>query len=81
MASKFDAKKWELVFLGANFDTVGDVATQHFGRSSNKFYNMTYGNMAKSMTSTLATASTAYATRGASINFTDEDKEIARGGK
>lgn len=81
LANVLDSKKWELVFLGANFDKVGDVAMNNFGRTSNKFYNMTSGNMTKSMTSTLATASTAYAIRGASIDFTDEDKEIARGGK
>jgi uncharacterized protein YegL len=76
-----DSKKWELVFLGANFDKVGDVAVNNFGRTSNKFYNMTSGNFGSSMTATLATASAAYATRGEAINFTDEDKARARGGK
>lgn len=80
LANVMDSKKWELVFLGANFDKVGDVAMNNFGRTSNKFYNMTTGNMMNSMTATLATASAAYATRGTSINFTDEDKERARGG-
>jgi hypothetical protein len=81
LTSVIDSKKWELVFLGANFDKVGDVAVNNFGRTSNKFYNMTSGNFGSSMTTTLATASTAYATRGKSVDFTDEDKERARGGK
>ena len=81
LANVLDSKKWELVFLGANFDKVGDVAMNNFGRSSNKFYNMTSGNFGSSMTQTLATASAAYATTGQSINFTDEDKLRARGGK
>lgn len=81
LANVMDSKKWELVFLGANFDKVGDVAVNNFGRSTNKFVNMTTGNMSDYMTQTLSSASLAYATTGASINFTAEDKLRARGGK
>ena len=81
LANVLDSKKWELVFLGANFDKVGDVAVNNFGRSASKFVNMTTGNMADYMTGTLATSTANYAARGDSINFTDEDKVRARGGK
>lgn len=81
LASVLDSKKWELVFLGANFDKVGDVAMNNFGRTSNKFVNMTSGNMTDYMTSTLATSTAAYAARGVAMNFTDEDKARAKGGK
>lgn len=81
LANVLDSKKWELVFLGANFDKVGDVAMNNFGRTSNKFVNMTTGNMADYMTQTLATSSVAYATAGRAMNFTDEDKQRARGVK
>jgi hypothetical protein len=81
LANVVDSKKWELVFLGANFDKVGDVAMNNFGRTSNKFVNMTTGNMADYMTSTLATSTANYAATGAAFNFTDEDKARAKGVK
>lgn len=81
LANVIDSKKWELVFLGANFDKVGDVAMNNFGRTSNKFVNMTTGNMSDYMTNTLASASVNYATRGVSMNFTDADKARAKGAK
>lgn len=79
LANVMDSKKWELVFLGANFDKVGDVAMNNFGRSAGKFSNMTSGNMHEYMTKTLATSTANYATRGEAINFTDEDKARAKG--
>lgn len=81
LANVLDSKKWELVFLGANFDKVGDVAMNNFGRTSNKFVNMTTGNMADYTTTTLAASSRSYAATGAAFNFTDADKARARGGK
>lgn len=81
LANVLDSKKWELIFLGANFDKVGDVAMNNFGRASNKFVNMTTGNMTDYMTSTLATSTANYAATGRAFNFTDEDKARARGVK
>jgi hypothetical protein len=81
LANVLDSKKWELVFLGANFDKVGEVAMNNFGRTSNKFVNMTTGNMADYTTTTLAASSRSYASTGAAFNFTDEDKARARGVK
>ena len=73
LANIMDAKKWELIFLGANFDKVSEVAMNNFGRQSSKFVNMTTGNMAATMAD-LSFRSAAYATSGVSINYTDEDK-------
>lgn len=81
LANVMDSKKWELVFLGANFDKVGDVAMNNFGRTSNKFVNMTTGNMADYTTTTLASASMSYSKTGTAFNFTDEDKARAMGVK
>lgn len=79
LANIMDAKKWELIFLGANFDKVSDVAMNNFGRSAGKFVNMTTGNMTGTLTD-LAVRSTAYATMDAAINYTAEDKAKAAGG-
>lgn len=73
LANTMDAKKWELVFLGANFDKVSDVAVNNFGRTADKFVNMTSGNMINTM-SDLAVRSSLYAATGATINYTAEDK-------
>lgn len=79
LADTMDKKKWELIFLGANFDKVSDVAINNFGRQSNKFVNMTTGNMTGTMTD-LAFRSTAYATMDSAINYTAEDKLRASSG-
>jgi hypothetical protein len=78
LVSKFDAKKWELIFLGANFDKVGDVALA-YGKGFDKFTNMTSGNMNDFMSRSLATSTTAYATMDVAMSFTDEDKKVATG--
>lgn len=76
LAKQFEDKKWELIFLGANFDKVGNVATQNFGIADNKFTNITAGNMQEYMTQSLATSTRGYAC-GAAINITNEDKRKA----
>lgn len=80
LASQLTTKKWELVFLGANFDKVGDVAT-NFGIQSNKWANMTRGNMMGYMTTTLSDSTASYAATGAAFNFTEADKAKASGSK
>lgn len=79
LADTMDKKKWELIFLGANFDKVSDVAINNFGRDSSKFLNMTTGNMTGTMAD-LAIRSTAYATMDSAINYTAEDKLRASSG-
>lgn len=79
LADTMDKKKWELIFLGANFDRVSDVAVNNFGRQSSKFMNMTTGNMVNTMAD-LAVRSTAYAHMGSAINYTAEDKAKATSG-
>lgn len=75
-----ESKNWEILFLGANFDKVGDVAVNNFGVKGTKFTNMTSGNMTDYMTRSLATSTVAYASGAtASINITDNEKKMATG--
>ena len=77
LASALEKKKWELIFLGADFDRVGDVATQNFGVAANKFTNIKPGNMREYMTTTLAASTDSYAYDNKAINITAEDKRKA----
>lgn len=68
-----EKRKWQVIFLGANFDKVGDQAMA-VGLQSNKFMNMTAGNMQGSLR-TLGAYTTAYASgASADINWSDQDK-------
>lgn len=75
LVSKLDQRKYELVFLGANFDKVGDVA-QTYGKGADKFMNITAKNMYNTMSGTLAASTHNYAT-GRAMSFTEEDKKEA----
>ena len=68
----FEDKKWEVLFLGANFDAVESVSGS-VGVNVSKTMNISAGNMARSM-DMLSAYTTSYAATGASINFTNEDK-------
>jgi uncharacterized protein with von Willebrand factor type A (vWA) domain len=76
LAKSLEDKKWELIFLGANFDKVGDVA-RHYGVGINKFTDIKAGNMHEYMTASLATSTRAYASTGEAINISAEDKAKA----
>lgn len=77
LAGDLEKKGYEVIFLGANFDKVGDVAAS-YGLKSNKFVNMNRENMGSTMRG-FAAMSTSYATTGGSIDITDEDKKKAVG--
>ena len=68
----FEDKKWEVVFLGANFDAVETVSGS-VGVASGKTMNINASNLRATMDS-FAASSMAYATNGQAINFTAEDK-------
>jgi uncharacterized protein with von Willebrand factor type A (vWA) domain len=70
--SQFEAKKWEVIFLGANFDAVESVSGS-LGVGAGKTMNIAAGNL-RSGFDTLSMYSAAYASTGQSINFTSEDK-------
>jgi uncharacterized protein with von Willebrand factor type A (vWA) domain len=76
LTTKIDAKKWELIFLGANFDKVSEVA-KSYNRTVDKFSNISKGNMRDFMSGTLATSSAAYATMDCAMSFSDADKAAA----
>jgi Mg-chelatase subunit ChlD len=68
----FEDKKWEVIFLGANFDSVETVSSS-VGVVGSKTMNISAGNLARGF-DTLSTYTAAYAATGASINFSDADK-------
>jgi len=68
----FEDRKWEVLFLGANFDAVESVSGS-VGVMGNKTMNIARGNLASSM-DMLSAYTASYATTGAAINFTDADK-------
>lgn len=69
---QFEDKKWEVIFLGANFDAVESVSSS-VGVMSSKTMNISAGNMRSAM-DTLTGYTTAYSASGATINFSAEDK-------
>lgn len=72
---QFEDKGWEVIFLGANFDAVESVSGG-LGVVGSKTMNISAGNLARGF-DTLSAYTMAYATTGASINFTEADKQSA----
>jgi hypothetical protein len=71
LSKTMDAKKWELLFLGANFDKVGDVAVNNFGVGAGKFADVKLGTMQTYMSTTLSQSTRAYGASGATINLSN----------
>ncbi|HOY79949.1 MAG TPA: vWA domain-containing protein [Hyphomonadaceae bacterium] len=72
------AKGWEVIFLGANFDNIGDASS--VGIQAGQQMAMSAGTMGESM-SRLAKKSRAYAAApagAAPIVFDSEDREVAK---
>ena len=69
---QFEDRKWEVIFLGANFDAV-DSVSGGLGLVGSKSMNITRGNLASGF-DTLSAYTASYATTGAAINFTADDK-------
>lgn len=70
----WEDKNWEVVFLGANFDAVETVSNS-VGVMAGKTMNYSAGNFARGM-DILSAATTAYASAGTAINFTQEQKQV-----
>jgi uncharacterized protein with von Willebrand factor type A (vWA) domain len=68
----FESKKWEVIFLGANFDSVETVSGS-VGVASSKTMNYASGNMLRGM-DILAASSMSYETSGVAMNFTNDIK-------
>lgn len=68
----WEGKKWEVVFLGANFDSV-EAVSNSVGVAGSKTLNYGKGNFVRGMDS-LATSTMAYATHDSAVNFTPEMK-------
>jgi len=74
--SEWEKKNWEVVFLGANFDSVESVSSS-IGVAATKTINYSAGNFDKGM-EVLLRSTAAYAS-GTAFNFTDRDKTEAQG--
>lgn len=79
LAAQLESKKYEVIFLGANFDKVGDTA-KSFGVADNKWTNISTRNLGQYMTGTMATSTASYFNTGAAMNFTAADKAAAVSG-
>jgi hypothetical protein len=72
------SKKWEVIFLGADFDAMQQGVS--VGNSMDKTINMTAGNYGNTMRSMSAKACL-YASGQADISFSAQDRDIAIGKK
>ena len=72
---QFEDKKWEVIFLGANFDAV-DSVSGGLGLMASKSMNIAAGNLSRGF-DTLSSYTSMYAATGQSIVFTDADKTQA----
>ena len=75
MVQDLERKDYQVVFLGANFDKVGDVANQYGVNLQKSSYNMTRGTFTGTMTG-LAAQSMNYMTTGAAMNAADLGKSV-----
>ena len=72
---QFEDKKWEVIFLGANFDAV-DSVSGGLGLMASKSMNIAAGNLSRGF-DTLSSYTSMYAATGQAINFTQDDKTQA----
>ena len=70
--AEFEEKKWEVVFLGANFDSVESVSNS-VGVVAGKTMNYSTGNFMRGMDA-LAASTVSYQSTGAAMNFSDDLK-------
>jgi uncharacterized protein with von Willebrand factor type A (vWA) domain len=77
--ARAEDRKWEVVFLGANFDKVTDQATA-MGVNFNKSYNISTSNLSDEM-KFMATNTMAYASHGTATLFSDSDRKRATSNK
>lgn len=69
-------RKWQVVFLGADFDAFGQAAG--VGTKADQTLNMSAGHYGAAMRS-LSTATAAYASSGRAMSWSDEDRKRAAG--
>jgi von Willebrand factor type A domain len=76
LVRELEGRQYETIFLGANFDKVGDVAAG-FGLTSGKWMNNSTEKLGQNMRGIYASASASYLNTGQAMNFTEEDKKKA----
>lgn len=72
---EWDKKKWEIVFLGANFDSIGDVSAS-FDRGIGKSANYMPGTMVASLRE-FSAHTMAYASVGTAINLAEHQQKVS----
>ena len=75
MVKTLENKDYQVVFLGANFDEVGDVASHYGLNLTRSAWNMQAGTFGQTMTG-LATQSMNYMTTGVAMNAADLGKPM-----
>jgi uncharacterized protein with von Willebrand factor type A (vWA) domain len=70
------SKGWQIIFLGANFDNAHQ--SMSYGNAAHSTINSSVANLSQTMSAT-ASLRSAYATTGAAMVFTDEQKKKAAG--
>jgi von Willebrand factor type A domain len=73
-----EAKRWETIFLGANFEKVTESA-QSVGVPSFKGLGIKTSELDLTMRTMVATSTMDYFATGAAVNYSDEDKARALG--
>ena len=68
----FEDRKWEVVFLGAGFDSV-EIVSDSLGVASNKTLNFAQGNMMRGM-EILAASSLSYGSSGVAMEYSKSIK-------
>jgi hypothetical protein len=80
LVNELEKKDYQVIFLGANFDKVGDVANQYGVNLTRSAWNMQAGTFGQTMTG-LAAQSMNYMTTGAAMNAADLDTTKTRTAK
>jgi hypothetical protein len=75
MLDRVQAKGWDVVFLGANFDAFSQAAS--LGGVAGQTLNIAPGSMQAAMAGPVAARSRSYHIGGAAAAFSDEDRKIA----
>lgn len=70
------AKNWQVIFLGANFDNAAQASS--YGNAAFATAEVAKGNL-REATASMAASRTAYATTGAAMGFSEEEKRRLSG--
>lgn len=73
---ELEAKKWEVIFLGANFDVAQYTVSSGLATSKMRNFDLNNTMQRTSMYSDLAASTIAYATTGAAMDLSTDNKKV-----